>query len=90
MKRLSKRDQLLKNDILCLAVTRKSMRTVAACLSDLDAAEARRFLPTLMEELQMLIDGDTSSMVWRQVTSTLDGPQGYGIERIGLLPPFED
>jgi hypothetical protein len=41
-------------------------------------------------ELQMLIDGDTSSMVWHQVASTLDGPQGYGLERVGLLPPLEE
>ena len=83
---LSNRDRLLKNDPLRLAVVRKSLRAMAECLSDLEAEDASRYLPTLMEELKMLSDGDTSSMAWGQVARGLDGPRAYGLDRIGLFP----
>lgn len=84
---LEPRDRLLQRDPLRLAVTRKSLKSVAECLADLDSADADRFLGTLIEELQMLRSGDTSSMAWGHVTGAItDGPQSYGLERIGLWP----
>jgi len=81
------RDSLLQRDPLRLAVTRKSLKAVAECLSDLDTADADRFLDTLIDELKLLRKRDTSSMAWGQVISAMiDGPQSYGLERIGLLP----
>jgi hypothetical protein len=86
---LSNRDRRLKNDMLRLSVVRKSLRSVAECLSDLEAEDAARYLPTLIEELKMLKDGDTSSMAWGQVARGLDGPRAYGLDRIGLFPDME-
>jgi hypothetical protein len=83
---MENRDNLLKRDPLRLVVTRKSLMTVAVCLSDLDSADADRYLDTLIIELQMLRQRDTSSMVWGQATSVLDGPRSYGLERIDLWP----
>lgn len=83
---MENRDRLLLRDPLRLVVTRRSLRTVSQCLCDLDKSDADRFLSTLIEELRMLQDGDTSSIVWEQVTSTMSGPESYGLERIGLWP----
>ena len=84
---MENRDRLLKRDPLRLAVTRKSLKTVAECLADLDKADTHRFLDTLIDELTMLNCGDTSSMAWGQVTGAItDGPFSYGLERIGLWP----
>ena len=82
---MENRDRLLKRDPLRLVVVRKTLKTVAECLSDLDSADADRYLDTLIDELRMLRQRDASSMVWDQVTSAiLDGPQSYGLQRIGL------
>lgn len=84
---MENRDRLLQRDPLRLVVVRKSLKKVAECLSDLDSANADRCLDTLIDELRMLRQRDTSSMVWGQVTSAMqDGPQSYGLERIGLWP----
>jgi hypothetical protein len=84
---MENRDRLLKRDPLRLVVVRKSLKTVAECLSDLDFADADRYMDTLIEELKMLRQRDASSLVWSQVTSVIsDGPQSYGLERIGLWP----
>ena len=84
---MENRDRLLQRDPLRLVVIRKSLKTVAECLSDLDAADADRYLDTLIEELSMLRQRDITSMAWRQVASAIqDGPRSYGLERIGLWP----
>jgi len=84
---MENRDKSLKLDPLRLVVTRKSLKTVAECLSDLDAEDADRYLDTLIDELRMLRQRDTSSMAWSQVTAVIqDGPRIYGLERIGLWP----
>lgn len=84
---MENRDRLLQRDPLRLVVTRKSLKTVAECLSDLDSAEADRYLDTLIDELKMLRQRDASSMAWSQVTAAIqDGPRSYGLERIGLWP----
>lgn len=84
---MENRDKSLRIDPLRLVVTRKSLKTVAECLSDLDSADADRYLDTLIEELKMLRQRDTSSMAWGQVTSAIKtGPLSYGLERIGLWP----
>ena len=84
---MENRDRLLKRDPLRLAVTRKSLKAIAECLADLDSADADRYLDTLIDELKMLRQRDTSSMAWEQVTSAItDGPRSYGLERIGLWP----
>jgi hypothetical protein len=81
------RDILLKRDPLRLAVVRKSLKAVAECLSDLDSADADRYLDTLIDELKMLRQRDVSSMAWGQVTATIqDGPLSYGLERIDFWP----
>ena len=86
---MTNRDKLLILDPLRLAVVRKSLRAIAECISDLDNADVARYLPTLIEELQMLKSGDSSSMAWGQVAKSLDGPRSYGLERVGLLPVDE-
>lgn len=82
----SARDRLLQRDPLRLAVTRKSLKAVAECLADLDEKEAGKYLATLIEDLQMLRQKDTTSLAWRQAVSGLDGPRSYGLKRIGLWP----
>lgn len=85
------RDRLLQRNPLRLVVTRKSLATVADCLSSLDTdTDADMYLATLIEELEMLKQRDTSSLAWRQATSTLDGHRMYGLERIGMLPSGEE
>lgn len=83
---MENRDRLLKRDTLRLVVTRKSLMTVAECLSALESDEADAFLDTLLEELRMLRQRDVSSLAWGQATSNMNGPQSYGLERIGLWP----
>ena len=84
---MENRDRLLKRDLLRLAVTRKSLKIVAECLSNLDSADADGYLDTLIDELKMLRQRDTSSMAWSQVTADIqDGSCSYGLERIGLWP----
>lgn len=84
---MQNRDRLLQRDPLRLISTRKSLKIAAECLSNLDSADADRYLDTLIEELRMLRERDTSSMVWGQVTAAIqDGPCSYGLERIGLWP----
>ena len=81
------RDRLLQRDPLRLVATRKSLKVIAECLSDLDSADADHYLDTLVDELRMLRQRDFSSMAWGQVTSAIqDGPRSYGLERIGLWP----
>jgi len=87
---MENRDRLLQRDPLRLVVVRKSLKTVAECLSDLDTADADRYLDTLIEELRMLRQRDITSIAWGQVTSAIqDGPRSYGLERIGLWPESE-
>lgn len=84
---MENRDRLLQRDPLRLVVVRKSLKIVAACLSDLDSADADRYLDTLIDELKMLRERDASSMAWGQVTATIDdGPMSYCLDRIGLWP----
>lgn len=84
---MENRDRLLRRDPLRLAVTRKSLKTVSECLSDLDAEDADRYLDTLIEELAMLRQKDCSSMAWGQVTKAInDGPRSYTLEQLGLWP----
>jgi hypothetical protein len=84
---MENRDRLLQRDPLRLVVVRKSLKKVAECLSDLDSADADKYLDTLIDELRMLRQRDTSSMVCGQVTSAIQGgPQSYELERIGLWP----
>jgi hypothetical protein len=83
---MENRDRLLKRDTLRLVVTRKSLGTVAECLSTLESDQADVFLDTLLEELRMLRQRDVSSLAWGQATSNMNGPQSYGLERIGLWP----
>lgn len=86
---MENRDRLLKRDPLMLVTVTKSLKTVADYLSSLESAEADRYLDTLIEELRMLQQRDTSSMAWGQVTSAIeDGPCSYGLERIGLWPKW--
>jgi hypothetical protein len=87
---MENRDRLLQRDPLRLVVVRKSLKTVAECLSDLDEDDADRYLETLIEELRRLRDRDVSSLAWGQVTSAIpSGPTSYGLERNNLLPKIE-
>lgn len=79
------RDKLLKIDPLRLVVTRKTLKTVAECLSDLEQSDADRYLATLSEEIEMLRRRETDSIAWKQATSTLDGVRLYGLSRIGMI-----
>lgn len=85
------RDRLLQRDPLRLVTTRKSLKTVASCLAEFETtAKARKFLDTLIEELTMLRQKDTSSMAWRQVTAGVDGIKLYCLEQLDLLPKPEE
>ncbi len=84
---MENRDRLLQRDPLRLVSIRKSLKTVAMCLSDLDSADADRYLDTLIDELRMLRERDASSMAWSQVTAAIDdGPVSYCLDKIGLWP----
>ena len=84
------RDKLLQRDPLRLVVVRKTLKAVADCLSDLDKADAERYLATLSEEIEMLRSRDTSSIAWSQATSSLDNVRLYGLQRIGMLAEVGD
>jgi hypothetical protein len=81
---MTPRDRLLKRDPLRLVTVRKTLKIVAECLSDLDASDADRYLGTLVEELEMLKQRETSSIAWQQATSLLDHVKLYGLDRIGF------
>jgi hypothetical protein len=83
------RDRLLQRDPLRLVTVRKTLKSVAECLSDLELADADRYLSTLAEEIEMLRHRDVSSIAWRQATSSLDDVRLYGLERIGMLDASE-
>lgn len=92
---MENRDRILKQNPLLLVATRKSLKVVAECLSDLDSPDADRYLDTLIEELQMLRQRDISSMAWGQVINVIidesikDNAANvvmiYGLERNGFI-----
>jgi hypothetical protein len=86
---MTPRDRLLQREPLRLVVVRKVLKSIAACLSDLDAADADRCLVTIVEEIEMLKRRDASSIAWSQATSSLDHVCLYGLDRIGLNPTYK-
>jgi hypothetical protein len=84
------RDRLLQRDPLRLVTVRKTLRTVADCLSNLEKDEADKYLATLSEEIEMLKRCETKSLAWRQATSAIAGSRRYGLERIGMIADNSD
>ena len=84
------RDRLLQRDPLRLVTVRKTLATVADCLSNLEQAEADRYLATLSEEIEMLRRRETKSLAWRQATSAIQDSRRYGLERIGMISDNSD
>jgi hypothetical protein len=84
------RDRLLQRDPLRLVTVRKTLRTVAECLSDLEQSEADKYLATLTEEIERLKRREIGSLAWRQATSAIDGLRRYGLERIGMIADNSD
>jgi len=76
--------------LLSFTVTRGVLVHLAPVLAGLEHDESRDALTTIIAELSALRDGDTTADVWEQAVSGLDGPQSYGLERIGLWPGTKD
>ena len=75
-----------KKRILAFAATRGVLSRLARTLAGLEKDEAAEVLATLVGELESLQQGDATAEIWQQATSDLDGPQSYGLQRIGLWP----
>ena len=75
-----------KRRILAFAAVRGCLRQLSRALVGLEKDEAAEVLATLAGEVEALQRGDASAEVWRQVTADMDGPQSYGLDRIGLWP----
>jgi hypothetical protein len=67
-------------------ITRATLTRLAPLLATCERDEAAEVLATLVGELEALQRGDATAEVWRQATAELDGPESYGLERIGLWP----
>jgi hypothetical protein len=75
-----------KRRILSWTATRGTLRHLAGLLAGLERDEASEVLATLAGEIESLQRGDATAEIWRQATADLDGPQSYGLQRIGLWP----
>ena len=67
-------------------ITRATLTRLAPLLATCERDEAAEVFATLIGELEALQRGDTTAEVWRQATAGVDGPESYGLERIGLWP----
>jgi hypothetical protein len=85
-KNLARRDRLLQRDILRLAIVRKSLHTLATSIAQLESHEVVPAIETLRDELQQLLNANSTSLAWRQVTKRLNDLDKYGLSRLGLLP----
>lgn len=79
-----------KRRIIAWTATRGTLGRLAGILCQLEKDEAAEVLATLVAELECLQHGDATAEVWRQATADLDGPQVYGLQRIGLWPDGDD
>ena len=79
-----------KRRILTWTITRATLTRLAPLLATCELDEAAEVLATLISELEALQHGDSTAEVWQQATADMDGPEAYGLERIGLWPDSSD
>lgn len=73
--------------ILIHVQCRKCLTTVAEMIARCDTKkEAQDFLTCLEIEVSALADGKIESPVYQQAIAGMDGPQSYGLDRIGYWP----
>lgn len=75
--------------ILPYSATRSVLRRIAEIACGMEGSDKTEFLSALAGEIASLRSGDRSANVWRQAIAEMSGPELYGLERIGLLPPDE-
>lgn len=76
-----------QNRILEFVATRKVLTAVANTCTALETPEeVRNLLECLQAELAALLDGDLSSLAWRQASQHLQGVDAYALQKLGLWP----
>lgn len=81
----------MNDNILHHVRLRQCLSAVAAMLSGCETRkEACLFLVGLEMEISKLAGGGIDSMCYEQAIADFDGPQSYGLERIGFWPASKE